>query len=228
MKDSLGIIGGVGSKASAYFYDMIIDNTLVNNDQEHLNMIIFNHAGIPDRTSYILDNNKECPLDYLIEDAKKLESLGCKMIAIPCNTSCYFHKEVQESVNIPVLSLVDDTVKYLNDNNIKEVYVLATTGTINTRLYQDACDKYNINYEVPNTDIQSKVMSVIYDYVKNGKNVDISLWNEIVRDAKDKYVMLGCTELSILKKAFKLGDKFIDPLYIETTIILDYFNKKIR
>lgn len=92
----LGIIGGLGPKASAYFYDMITDKTDVESDQEHLNIAILSHPTIPDRTEYILDHTKENPYPYLLEDVKTLESMGAKMIAIPCNTSCYFYNELQK------------------------------------------------------------------------------------------------------------------------------------
>ena len=66
----LGIIGGVGSMASAYFYEMIIENTKVNCDQEHIDMVILNHATIPDRTAYILGKSNKSPLPELLKDIK--------------------------------------------------------------------------------------------------------------------------------------------------------------
>ena len=53
MHYQLGILGGVGSDASAYLYEKILKHTAVDKDQDHLDMVILNHASIPDRTSYI-------------------------------------------------------------------------------------------------------------------------------------------------------------------------------
>ena len=53
-KKKLGILGGMGSEATVLFYKKIIDNTSVNNDREHLDILIYNHASIPDRTECIL------------------------------------------------------------------------------------------------------------------------------------------------------------------------------
>ncbi|MEG0409228.1 MAG: amino acid racemase [Bacilli bacterium] len=226
MKDKLGIIGGVGSKASAYFYDMILDNTKVNKDQDHINMIILNHATIPDRTSYILDNTKENPLKALKEDVKLLNKLGCKMIAIPCNTSCYFHESLQKKSKIPVNNMVEDTINYLKNKGVKSVYILATTGTVSSSLYQNACLKFGLDYRIPTKDNQELVMSTIYDDIKCGKKVDINKWNKIIEGASEEAIILGCTELSILKKELKLESNYIDPLEIQTDIILKYFNKE--
>ena len=45
-KKKLGILGGMGSEATVLFYKKIIDNTSVNNDREHLDILIYNHASI--------------------------------------------------------------------------------------------------------------------------------------------------------------------------------------
>ena len=54
----LGVLGGVGPLATIYFADLVIKMTDAKTDQEHIAMIILNHASIPDRTEYILDNKK--------------------------------------------------------------------------------------------------------------------------------------------------------------------------
>ena len=41
-KKKLGILGGMGSEATVLFYKKIIDNTSVNNDREHLDILIVN------------------------------------------------------------------------------------------------------------------------------------------------------------------------------------------
>lgn len=223
----LGIIGGVGSMASSYFYQMIIEHTKVNCDQEHINMVILNHATIPDRTDYILGKSEKSPLPDLKEDIMLLNKLGCNMIAIPCNTSCYFHEDMQKVSDVPVNNMVDDTVNYLNSKGIKKVYILATSGTINSKLYQNACDKYGLEYRIPNDDIQKLVMSTIYDDIKCGKNTNLDKWNKIIENLEDdEIVILGCTELSLVKRELNLGDKFCDPMLIQTEKIIKFFNKE--
>ena len=145
------------------------------------------------------------------------------MISIPCNTSCYFHEELQKEINIPINNIIKNTVKYIKEKNIKKVAVLATKGTIKSNLYQKELEKANINYLTPN---QDKVMEIIYDYIKAGKEVTKEIFAECTKDVKVDAFILGCTELSILKKKLKLTESFIDPLEIEVDNILNFFNKK--
>lgn len=225
MKNSLGIIGGVGPLASSYLYEMITKKTKADKDQEHLDIILLSHASIPDRTAYILDHSKESPFPYLLEDCKLLQNLGAKMIVIPCNTSCYFHKQLQKEINIPINNMVKDTAEYINKKGIKKVALLATTGTIKSKLYQNELDNYNINYVLPD---QDKVMNIIYNYIKAGKTIDENIWNDLINDLDVEAYILGCTELSVVKKDLKLNKAFIDPLEVETEIILNFFGKQMQ
>ena len=45
---SLGIIGGLGPMATAYFMELLINMTDAKCDQDHLEMIIYNCPSIPD------------------------------------------------------------------------------------------------------------------------------------------------------------------------------------
>ena len=223
MKNSLGIIGGVGPLASSYLYEMITTRTKALKDQDHIDIILFSHASIPDRTAYILGESADNPYPYLLKDCQTLEKLGASIIVIPCNTSCYFHEELQKNVGIPVNNMVKDTVNYISNQGFKKVAIMATTGTIKSNLYQKELKKNNIEYVLPN---QDKVMSLIYDYVKAGKKVPKNVWDDVINNLEVDGIILGCTELSVLKKEFNLDSKFIDPLEVETMLILKYFGKE--
>ena len=59
MKDgrkAIGVIGGMGPLATQLFYKMVIEKTDAHTDQEHINMVILNHATMPDRTDAILND----------------------------------------------------------------------------------------------------------------------------------------------------------------------------
>ena len=222
MKYDLGIVGGLGPLASSYLYEMITKKIKANLDQEHLNICLLSHASIPDRTAFILGQSDNNPYPYLLEDCKMLEKMGVKMISIPCNTSCYFHEKLQKEINIPISNIVSNTVKFINNCGYKNVAILATSGTIKSQLYQSELDKYGISYILPN---QDKVMEIIYDYVKKGKDVPKDIFDEIIDGLNVDAIILGCTELSVVKKNLKLDEKFIDPIEIETNNILKFFGK---
>ncbi|KGR86608.1 MULTISPECIES: amino acid racemase [Lysinibacillus] len=216
-KQTLGIIGGVGPLATMFIGEMIVRRTKAQKDQEHLHTIIDNDTNIPDRTAFILDNTKDNPVPVIIEDAKKLASVGADVIAIPCNTAHTFYHEIEEGSPIPVLHMIRETAKRAADLGAKRVGILATTGTLTSRMYQDALEEFGITPVVPDNEMRSYVMSIIYDYVKAGKDVTLEDWQpieEAMLALNCDRIVLGCTELSIVNRDLKLSNIYIDSLIV--------------
>ncbi|MGE7912092.1 aspartate/glutamate racemase family protein [Lysinibacillus xylanilyticus] len=216
-KQTLGIIGGVGPLATMFIGEMIVRRTKATKDQEHLHTIIDNDTNIPDRTAFILDSTKENPVPVIVADAKKLASVGANVIAIPCNTAHTFYDEIVEGSPVPVLHMIRETAKRASDLGAKRVGILATTGTLTSRMYQDALEEFGITPVVPDDVMKDKVMSIIYDYVKAGKDVSHEDWQpieEAMLALNCDRIVLGCTELSIVNRDLKLIDKYIDSLIV--------------
>lgn len=211
MKEKLlGVLGGVGPLATIYFADLVIKMTDAKTDQEHIAMVILNHASIPDRTEYILDNTKPNPLPVMVADARRLQNDGCDYIVIPCNTAHYFYDEIQKSVQVPIINILEETVSYAEKTvpNVRCLGILATEGTILSGAYQNIIQRHGLSYCVPSAEDQKSLMHIIYDEVKAGEKADICEFLRIVGEMKKSgcdAVLLGCTELSVIKKDYDLS-----------------------
>lgn len=218
----LGVMGGMGPLATQLFYKMIIEQTDAKCDQEHLNMIILSHATMPDRTKEILEGRTEELFQLLLKDARMLESSGAGVIAIPCNTSHVLADRLQESVGIPIINMVEETVKQIAEHFHEKdlrIAVLATDGTINTGLYQKALERRGVIPIIPGPESQKLVMKIIYDGVKNGGAIDFSdflLVEKEIFGQDCKAAILACTELSCFKEMYNLPDFYIDAMGILT------------
>ena len=211
---TVGVLGGLGPMATVYFYDMVVEMTEAKRDQDHLDMIIMNRATTPDRTAYILGSSDDSPLDYIVRDAKRLEAAGADFLVLTCNTAHYFYNAIVEGLGIPLINMIEETVVHAKKKGHKKIGILATTGNINTGLYQDMCVKHSMDYYVPSQPVQEMVMNIIYDQVKAGKKADMDQFSKIIGVLKAEgcdCAILGCTELSIIKKDEKLpNDFFVD------------------
>lgn len=215
-KKLVGVLGGLGPQATIYFMNLVVKNTKVTKDQEHIDMIVFNHASIPDRTAFILGKSKDDPTPYLIEDCSKLYGLGCDFVVMPCNTAHFVYSKVAESSNIPVVNIIEETVKACG--NCKKVGIMATDGTLSSEVYQNELNKKSISYFVPDYEHQLLIMKLIYEDVKVGKKVDINDFNKLVnyflQNGCDK-IIIGCTELSIIVDDYDIrNDYIVDSLYV--------------
>ncbi len=195
--------------ATIYFEELIIKMTDAASDQEHIPMLVYNHAQIPDRTAYILDDSQPNPLPVMETDAQMLERCGCDYIVIPCNTAHYFYDEIQASVSIPIINILDETVKHCQAAipGLHSIGILATEGTIQSKAYQNIIEAYGLDCVLPTDAELASLMTIIYDQVKAGKQVDIYEFQRIIHEMKRRgadAVVLGCTELSIIKKDFNI------------------------
>lgn len=211
MERPVGVIGGIGPMATAYFLERVIAMTSADTDQDHINMIIYNHCTIPDRTAYILGTEKRHPLVPIIDDAKALEALGCMFIVMPCNTAHYFYEEIQKHVDIPVVNIVQETIGYASRriSNLKTVGIMATDGTLATETYQRAAAQAGLSSVLPDDIHQREVMAMIYQGVKAGVPVAREQFDQVadhLREAGAQSIILGCTELSVLKRDLNIKD----------------------
>ncbi len=230
----LGVLGGVGPLATVYFTELIVKMTEAHCDQEHLFTLVSNHAAIPDRTAYIMDNTQDNPLPVMIRDAKMLENAGVSVIAIPCNTAHYFFEKIQNSVSVPVLNIIEETVRYAlkTVKGLHTLGILATEGTVYVGAYQKVCKEHGLYCAVPSADDERSLMNIIYNQVKAGHDVDYEEFQRIVNtmlDADCDAVVLGCTELSVVWE--NLGcrqDNVIDSMEVLARVSIESCGKKIK
>lgn len=203
--------------SSVYFYEMLTAHTRAIKDQQHLNLIISSRASTPDRTDYILGRSEDSPLPAMIEEAQRLERAGADIIAIPCNTAHCFYKGICGSVNIPVLSIIRMTVEFCRSLGLSKVGLLATEGTVASKAYESALREAGIECAVPDCNGQATVSDIIYGQVKKGLAPDIDAFLEVadsLRKGGCERMILGCTELSLLKRNHLPGNDFIDSLEV--------------
>lgn len=205
----LGILGGLGPMATAYFYELLTAKTVAECDQDHIDMVISSRASTPDRSDYILGKSTDNPLPVMIEEAKKLEAYGADLIAIPCNTAHYFYDGIAEAIKIPVLNIISETINCLYSKGIKKAALFATEGTCKSGTYQKIGEE-KVEIVIPDECDQYFITKIIFDDIKKGEKPDIERFIAIASKMRDKgceCVILGCTELSLIKRDFEVINK---------------------
>lgn len=221
MKDRklLGVLGGLGPMSSVYFYEMLTSHTYAECDQQHINILISSRADTPDRTDFIIGRSKNNPLDSMKKEVDKLAAAGAELIAIPCNTAHYFYRGIAENSKVPILNIIDETVSFCKHLGLCKVGVLATEGTVLSGAYKEVLEREGIEYMSCSDEDQKKISDIIYRDVKQGKEPDLDVFLEVADHLTAhgcERIILGCTELSLIKKKFRLGTRFIDSLEILT------------
>jgi len=193
---TLGIIGGLGPETTAKFYMQIVSLCAKKNRKQRPNILI---ANVP--MSFELEekfiNRSEGKREFralLITAAKTLEKSGADFIVLPCNTAHVFISNIRTSVNIPVLSIIDETAKILKGK--RSIGLLSTPATIKNKLF----DK-KINCVKPSK-INQKLMGLIINDILHNKNIDknrselLTIINSVSK--KSDALLLACTDLQLL------------------------------
>lgn len=220
---TLGIIGGLGPMATAYFMEVIINMTQAASDSEHIPMLVYNYPCIPDRTQFILGNSDRSPYPDLLKIGKLLKK-HCDCIALPCATAHYFHDRLQNELGIHVFNMLEETAECLKAAGVACAGLMATDGTVAGGCFKKLLADKGIEMIAPDKNSQKKIMSIIYDGVKAGGHIDMDAFYEISSELRKKgaqVIILGCTELSILKGRYDIGAGYIDVLEAAAAAVIN-------
>ena len=211
----LGILGGLGPMSTVYFCELLNRHTAASCDADHIDMLISSRATTPDRTAYILDKNAPDPLPAMLEEAHRLENAGVDLLVMPCNTAHYFYDGLTKGCKTPILNIIDETTAHLTRTGIQTFGLLATEGTIRSGAYERFCAPRGLTCVTPNEEEQSTISQIIFEQIKQNKPVDIVAFESVVTSLRSRgceRIVLGCTELSLLKKEGLDDEFFVDSL----------------
>ncbi len=219
----LGILGGLGPMATVYFYEMLTEHTKVTRDQDHIDMVISSRATTPDRTAFILGQSDENPLPVMVEEANRLIRAGAEVIVLPCNTAHYFYDELSLRTGVPIINIITETVSYCAAQGWQKVGILATEGTVKSGAYHEVCRRAGIEAVAPSEEDQAIISEIIYGQIKQGLPVDYDRFFAVadgLRAQGCQTLILGCTELSLLKKSGKLDKYYTDSLTVLASVTI--------
>ncbi|HHX12160.1 MAG TPA: aspartate/glutamate racemase family protein [Clostridiales bacterium] len=213
----LGVIGGLGPIATEYFYDLTVQMTDAKTDQEHIEMIVYSKPSIPDRTEYILGKSNDNPIIPMIEVGKFLAKAGVDYLTIPCITGHNFYDIISEETGIPIIHMVREIANCLANKGVKTVGIMATEGTIYSKLFQTELENHGINSLIPSQANQDNVSWLIYKNIKANQPPEMDRFNQVSEELWNKgaeVIILGCTELSLIKRDNNLGQGYIDGMEV--------------
>jgi aspartate racemase len=200
----VGIIGGLGPETTAEFYlDVIF--SCQKQDKTSRPPIIISSVPLPydiEEDAIAKNTGIERALPFLITEAQRLEKAGADFIVMPCNSLHVFIEQIRDSVQVPVLSIVEATVDFLKENKFNKAGIVSTSATLRNKLYEDAFNANGISYETPNDFQQEKMGKIIHHLVmgqQNNRDREESL--DIINGFEDKKVdcvILACTDLQML------------------------------
>ncbi|MBN2583312.1 MAG: amino acid racemase [Planctomycetes bacterium] len=217
---AVGIIGGMGPEATCTLFQKIIRATPARSDQEHLHLIVNCDPSVPDRTEALLERG-ESPVAKLTASARLLEGAGAQLLAMPCVTAHAFIEPVRAAVGVPLVSLVEETVRAVNEqcDLARCVGLLATDGTLKLGVFNSLGERRRMI--VPDSTRQADVMAAIYGPhgVKTvGPNAEATRLLAVVAaelvERGAEVLVAGCTEIPLALAAGDVAVPLVDTLEV--------------
>ena len=220
--NTIGIIGGMGSFATAALFQKILQYSGVRTDAEFPRIFIDNNSFIPDRTAALVAGGTS-PVPAIVESGRGLVSAGAQVLGMPCNTAHAFLPHITPQLPARFVNMVTETVGAIRTDYPRgtRVGILCTTGTRTSRLYDRALADVGMRMVNVDDAAQEIVMQAIYgaDGIKSGNT---EMPRQLLLQATEslmaqgtKVIILACTEIPL---ALTQSDASV-PL-VDTTEIL--------
>jgi aspartate racemase len=227
MSKRIGILGGMSPESTTEYYEYITHTyTKRFGDYGYPEIIIYSVSFQP-----YVDWPKEDRWDLVAQGlsgaAQRLEVAGADFIIIATNTMHLVFDQVQASVSVPMLSLLDAVGEAILARGLKTVGLLGTKFTMEKTFYHDALARKGITVLVPEAEDREYVNDVIYNELVAGQIRDesragyVAVIKKLAKRGAEG-VILGCTEIPLLVSEADAGMPLFDTTTIHAEAALNY------
>jgi aspartate racemase len=108
---------------------------------------------------------------------------------------------------------------------------MATEGTIFCGLFQEELSACGIQAIIPQEERQKDISDLIYKNVKANLPVEIDKFNAAalaLREEGAEVIILGCTELSLIKRDYHIGPGYLDAMEVLAKRSIELCGAKLK
>lgn len=202
----IGLIGGMSWESTIEYYRIINEETNKRLGGLHSAKIIMYSFDFDEIEKLQSQGRWDSATDIMMDVAKRIEKAGAEIILICTNTMHKMFTQVEESVRIPVLHILDATADAIKSKGVNKVGLLGTKFTMEQEFYKERLMRvHEIAVIIPNPQDMEKINKIIYEELCRGKIKESSkeLLKQIIEKLVDQGaegIVLGCTELPLLIK----------------------------
>ena len=228
---TIGVLGGMGTYATIHLFRQYAQLFPAEKEWERPRLIIDNRCTMPSRVRAALYGENREELILLMSDSiRGLLRSGCDRILLDCNTAHLFIPDIFDRVpdaRGKLINIIDICADGLCDDAIKEVFLLASEGVIDSGIYQETLCTRGIHCKAPKKEEYRLLRDCIEAVKRNRYTDDIAaVFSELIH--RNRTCILGCTELPILYEKYGnicTGIKVYDPIYMALTQICREFQE---
>lgn len=198
VKPVIGVLGGLGPQTTAEFYLQLVQfGTRIARPT----VCLWSLPLDPEKEREYIAAGKHRRYYHALMSAglRALRAAGSSFVVIPCNTVHEFHPVLTEEAEIPIVNLIDVVAEEVARRAWTNVFVLATSRTIKTRLYQDALSRVGVSVALPTPLDQARLDQLIQGLLGDRQDTSHQRFLEtMIERAGSQHIVLGCTDLQLV------------------------------
>ncbi len=217
---TVGMIGGMSWESSLEYYRIMNQAVKEKLGGFHSVQCILYSVDFDDVEKLQRRGDWESLTRLMIEAAQRVKKAGADFLVICTNTMHKMADEVQRSIQIPLLHIVDVTGAAVKANGQSQVGLLGTKFTMEQDFYKGRLKEiHGIDVLVPEDKERQVIHDILYNELCLGEIKEISrekfqsiIQNLVKRGVQG--VILGCTEIPLIVRQ----EDYKIPLYDTTAL----------
>jgi len=200
---TIGLIGGTSWQSTVEYYKIIneaVESRLKNNHSAKILLYSIDFAEVEER----IKRNAFYDIGVMMTDAAKmLEKAGADCVLMCANTMHMFAPQVQDSISIPLIHIVDSIVPVIKQKHVTKLGLLGTKPTMQMDFYKDRYIKEGLQIIVPEEAEMEKIQHIIFTELFKAiikpetKSYLLGLIDKMISRGAEG-IILGCTELPLI------------------------------
>ena len=217
---TIGLVGGMSWESTLEYYRIINEGVKEKAGGFHSAKIVLYSVDFQEVESRQHQGRWDELTRLMIDAAQRVERAGAECLLICTNTMHMMADQVQDSIRIPLLHIVDVTAQAVKSSSFKKVGLLGTRFTMEQDFYRGRLQKkHGFEVVIPEEQDRALIHAILYDELCLGKISPTSrkVFQGIIAKLEDQGaqgVILGCTEIPLLVKQ----EDYEIPLFDTTTL----------
>jgi aspartate racemase len=223
-----GIIGGIGPESTVDYYQNIISKFQERvGSKEILPELVINSINMYKIFELISAGKKVELIEYIAGAVQKLARAGANFAAISGNTPHLVFDQVQEMVDIPIISIVEATFIQAKDIGLGRMGLIGTKFTMEHDFFKKPFISDHKEIFVPTELEQEYIHRKIVEELEKGlvkeetKARFLEIIQQMVKRDQIQGIILGCTELPMIIKNNDLEMPILNTAEIHMNTIVD-------
>lgn len=216
---TIGLLGGMSWESTAGYYQKLNQGIRQQLGGLHSAQIALYSVDFSPLEKLQHQGDWQGAADSLIRAARAVEAAGADFLLICTNTMHKVAPEIEASISIPLLHIVDALAAHLQEQHITTVGLLGTRFTMQDSFFWQRLQQFGIQVVIPTEPDIGEIHRVIYEELCQGtideqsRQKYLNIINQLSGHGAQG-IVLGCTEIGLLLQQHHCDIPLFDTLSI--------------